>query len=397
MKPINSRKLIRRWDTYSKNKRHVLSSPAISLLVALLGSVSIASGEESNNTTDTMKHLWARSTAKLVSPAQGDYQLSCQGGDQIGNFLFRADSAQGPLFVVVDSKTGKPLKQIATSPNPKQTLEWTAQSRFLPDGLFLHVGVRRGLLEDEKEYPQGKVQVGVNIRVINTVTAGIVERLIPFDDPTGNGLSKGPCSWTGQVCVNAKAWQSKIYLSNKHFIAELNADSLQTERFVMFPEIYRPAKGLVMDELGPLQHGCVWFVQDGKTGEEGWKFILGELGKEPREISRAEYRRMAEDFKIEEVAHPKTKQVEFLARENGFQKELIQRNGSILTITYQPTKTMNVDLGAANAETKAVIERCGNYYFIYVSLDEGNGRMRQKGVIVVAEPKAEHAMGGNGG
>lgn len=370
----------------SRSQGWLRLSTVMALLVMLPGGLTEGKAEESTPPTATVKPLWVTTAAKLLASLQGDYSLSCQGSDPNGNFLFRAESTQGPIFILVDPKTGKPIKRIATVPNPKQTVEWTAQARFLPDGRFLDVGVRRGLLEDEKEYPQGKVQVGVNLRVIDTVTGTIVERLIPFDDPSGEGMSTKPCWWTGQVCAKSKAWKDNLYLSNQHFIAELNADSLQTERSLVRPEI---KAALVTDELGPLQNGCAWFVQgvDGKAGEAGWKFILGEFGKEPREISRDDYGRMTKELKIEEIAHPKIGQMEFVAREDGAKKELLQRDGSKLAITHRGPKTVIVDLGAANTDGKAVVERCGEYYFISVYLKDKDGVGRQRGLIVVTEPK----------
>lgn len=340
------------------------------------------------------KPLFALTPAKLVAPSKDAYTMLCLGSDPNGKFLFQAeseDSRQGPLFVIVDPKTGIPIKRISTAPKPKETVEWISESRWLPDGRFLYVGVTRGVLKDGEGKSQGKVNVGVSLRIINTVNGTVSERLIPFDDPSGEGMSKGFCSWSGSGCVEGKASEGRLLLSNSYFTAELNLDSLKTLRTAKNPDIkgfYTPGDYLV-------KNGRLWEIQIAG----GAKYFITEFDKMPRELNEEEFKLLRESKKIEDVPHAKTEEIEFVAhvekgREEKGQKEEGRRgfNGSFrrsedkLLIAYNKDKTLEVKLGAINADCTTSVFRCGLKLLIYVYAPENVKGPRQRGLIVVACP-----------
>lgn len=321
-----------------------------------------------------IRPLWTLTPEKLLAPLPGDFNALCVGSDPNGNLLFQIDDAaetsRGPIFVLVEPKTGKPIRVFRTAAKPKDTVEWTSQTKWLPDGRFLQVAVTRGSLKDEeKEMPQGKVNVGVKLRILNTTKGTVSERLFPFDDPSAEGMSKGFCSWAGQRCVESKLWDKRLLVSNLYFVAELDPTTLKTTRFTLPPDVagFKPPGDYL------IKNGRLWEIQR----EGGSKYFVTEFDKPPREISVEEMNRIVKEQKIEEIAHPKTNEAKFLAREDekgkeftGRGGELIRHEGEKLFITPKGLKTMEVDLGASSSDSTVGLKKVGNLFLIDINISD---------------------------
>jgi hypothetical protein len=357
------------------------------LLLAFADLVGAQVAEPSTPSSSVVaKPLFALTPAKLVAPLQGAYGLRCLGSDPNGKFVIEArseDQQQGPLFLVIDPKTGNPVKRIPTGTKPKETVEWTSESRWLPDGRFLYVGVTRGTLKDGDKSPaQGRVKVGVSLRLINAIAGTVSERLIPFDDPLGEGMSKGFCSWSGSGCVQGRVSEGRLLLSNGYFVAELDLASLKTLRSLTPPDIdgFRtPGDYLV-------KNGRLWEIQR----NDGTKYFLTEFDKAPREINAEEFKRISESQKIENVLNTKTNEAKFFAREGQGRvgNDLISRDGAKLFVAYKKPKMMEVNLGATNTDCTTMVWQCGEYFLVDVFAPAvGNGPQPYRGLIAVASPE----------
>lgn len=370
---------------------HTFNLRSLKIVSALLifhsGHASSQNTNEPHQSSSVVaKPLWALTPTKLVEPLQGDFAVWSLGSNPDGNLLLKitdsGDWTKPPVFVVVDPKSGKQIRRIVTAAKPKDTGEWTSESKWLPDGRFLHVGVTRGILKNEGEkgaMAQGKVSVGISIRIINTANGSVLERLVPFDDPSGEGMSKGFCSWSAQVCVDSKIWGNRLMMSSPYFVAEFDANSLKLVRSFVSPAF----DGFNTPGNYLLKNGRLWDIQR----NEGEKYFLKEFEKQLQEVSAEEMKRISKDQGIEELAHPKTKEAKFFARENGVGKDLIHQEGAKLLITYTDSKTMEVFLGASNADSTVSLQQVGNLFLIHVmAKNSEKGKHNYRGIMAVALP-----------
>ncbi len=309
-----------------------------------------------------IKSLW-KSTPQKMAPAveSGDARFCGIAPD--GNFLFQLLHGEGGpekvrrTFVVLDSKNGATLQVLGTEPPTEGTVEWTSESRWLPDGRFLDVG---------HTFIQASKRAGIRFRVIDTAVGKVTERLIAFDNPSQDGLSNRPVGWIGMMTTATRMTGDVFRLRNNAFLAELDSSSLKTKRF-----LEAPSQGRVLIDT-PLKNGCTWHFQSGAASQSD-KVMYTQFGAAPKEVSLEESKKLHEDQIISEVTHPRTADPVVLESSQVESK---------IEIKLTDSKSIEADIGRDNSEATAKAIKCGEYLIIEVRTKLTESGSKQIGHMV---------------